>query len=471
MAQIGQSLELKQTQKLSPLQIQTIKLIELPIQELEQRVRAELEENPVLDDSPSTDRDDEDTPKDISIDEIKEDDYIPAYKTSVNNWGKDPRPEYNTFSVKQSFTQSLMNQLGFRNLSEHEHSVAAFIIGSLDEDGYLRRDLESLVDDIAFRAGITTDLDEVERLLQVIQEFEPTGVGARSLQECLLIQLGSCRQTEDVINAERILEDEFTEFTNKHFSKIMTKLGLDEAQLKAAMAKIVKLNPAPGGEMDDSYADQAQQIVPDFVLEEHDGRLSFVMPRFNIPEVKVNKRYADMLQNAKGNSERAQKEAATFVKQKLDSAKWFVEALKQRQNTLQKTMQAILDYQTEFFMEGDDACLRPMVLKDIAEKTGFDISTISRVVNSKYIETHFGIYPLKYFFSEGMENADGEEVSTRELKQALQDCVDKEDKRKPLTDEQLVVEMNKRGYKVARRTIAKYRSQLKIPLARWRKEL
>lgn len=471
MAQIGQSLELKQTQKLSPLQIQTIKLIELPIQELEQRVRAELEENPVLDDSPSTDRDDEDTPKDISIDEIKEDDYIPAYKTSVNNWGKDPRPEYNTFSVKQSFTQSLMNQLGFRNLSEHEHSVAAFIIGSLDEDGYLRRDLESLVDDIAFRAGITTDLDEVERLLQVIQEFEPTGVGARSLQECLLIQLGSCRQTEDVINAERILEDEFTEFTNKHFSKIMTKLGLDEAQLKAAMAKIVKLNPAPGGEMDDSYADQAQQIVPDFVLEEHDGRLSFVMPRFNIPEVKVNKRYADMLQNAKGNSERAQKEAATFVKQKLDSAKWFVEALKQRQNTLQKTMQAILDYQTEFFMEGDDACLRPMVLKDIAEKTGFDISTISRVVNSKYIETHFGIYPLKYFFSEGMENAEGEEVSTRELKQALQDCVDKEDKRKPLTDEQLVVEMNKRGYKVARRTIAKYRSQLKIPLARWRKEL
>lgn len=471
MAQIGQSLELKQTQKLSPLQIQTIKLIELPIQELEQRVRAELEENPVLDDSPSTDRDDEDTPKDISIDEIKEDDYIPAYKTSVNNWGKDPRPEYNTFSVKQSFTQSLMNQLGFRNLSEHEHSVAAFIIGSLDEDGYLRRDLESLVDDIAFRAGITTDLDEVERLLQVIQEFEPTGVGARSLQECLLIQLGSCRQTEDVINAERILEDEFTEFTNKHFSKIMTKLGLDEAQLKAAMAKIVKLNPAPGGEMDDSYADQAQQIVPDFVLEEHDGKLSFVMPRFNIPEVKVNKRYADMLQNAKGNSERAQKEAATFVKQKLDSAKWFVEALKQRQNTLQKTMQAILDYQTEFFMEGDDACLRPMVLKDIAEKTGFDISTISRVVNSKYIETHFGIYPLKYFFSEGMENAEGEEVSTRELKQALQDCVDKEDKRKPLTDEQLVVEMNKRGYKVARRTIAKYRSQLKIPLARWRKEL
>lgn len=471
MAQIGQSLEIKQTQKLSPLQIQTIKLIELPIQELEQRVRAELEENPVLDDTPSTDRDDDDTPKDISIDEIKDDDYIPSYKTSVNNWGKDPRPEYNTFSVRQSFTQSLMNQLGFRNLSEHEHAVASFIIGSLDEDGYLRRDIESLVDDIAFRAGISTDTDEVERMLQIVQEFEPTGVGARSLQECLLLQLQACTQTEDVINAERILEDEFAEFSNKHFGKIMTRLGLDEAQLKAAMARIVKLNPAPGGEVDDSYSDQAQQIVPDFVLEEHDGRLSFYMPRFNIPELRVNKRYADMLLEAKGSGERAQKEAATFVKQKLDSAKWFVEALKQRQNTLQKTMQAILDYQTDFFIEGDDACLRPMVLKDIAEKTGFDISTISRVVNSKYIETHFGIYPLKYFFSEGMENSEGEEVSTKELKKALQECVDNEDKRKPLTDEQLVVEMNKRGYKVARRTIAKYRSQLKIPLARWRKEL
>ncbi|MCQ2187188.1 MAG: RNA polymerase factor sigma-54 [Bacteroidales bacterium] len=471
MAQIGQSLELKQQQKLSPLQIQTIKLIELPIQELEQRIRAELEENPVLDDTASSSRDD-DEPKDISLDELKDDDYVPAYKTKVSNWGKDAKPEYNTFSVRQSFTQSLMNQLGFRNLNEHEHQIAAFIIGSLDEDGYLRRDLESMVDDIAFRAGISTDYDEVERILtEVVQEFEPTGVGARSLQECLLLQLQTCRQTEDVINAERILENEFTEFSNRHFQKIMVRLGIDEAQLKAAMAKIVKLNPAPGGEIDDSYSDQTQQIVPDFVLEEHDGDLSFVMPRFSVPELKVNKKYADMLVEAKGTSERAQKEAATFIKQKLDSAKWFVEALKQRQNTLQKTMQAILEYQHDYFLDGDESNLRPMVLKDIAEKTGFDISTISRVVNSKYIETHFGIFPLKYFFSEGMENSDGEEVSTRELKKALQECVDSEDKRKPFTDEQLVVEMEKRGYKVARRTIAKYRGQLNIPLARWRKEL
>ena len=467
-----QELELKQQQKLSPLQIQTIKLIELPIQELEQRIRSELESNPVLDDTPDPDRErDDDEPKDISLDELKDDDSIPSYKLKVNNWGKDPRPEYNTFSVHQSFTQSLMNQLGFRNLSSKEHDIASFIIGSLDDDGYLRRDLESLVDDLAFRAGIETDVPEVERMLAVVQEFEPTGVGARDLRECLLLQLDTCRRTEDVINATTILEDHFAEFSNKHFQKIMSRMGIDEDQLKSAMSRIVKLNPAPGGQIDDSYADQAQQIVPDFVLDVHDGSISFSMPRFSVPELRVNRKYADLLTEARGSSERAQKEAATFVKQKLDSAKWFVEALKQRQNTLQRTMQAILDYQHDYFLDGDETNLRPMVLKDIAEVTGFDISTISRVVNSKYIETHFGIFPLKYFFSEGMENKEGEEVSTRELKKALKECVDGENKKKPLTDEQLVIEMEKRGYKVARRTIAKYRGQLGIPLARWRKEL
>lgn len=468
-----QGLELKQTQKLSPLQIQTIKLIELPVQELEQRVRAELESNPVLDDTPDPEsaRDDDNEQKDISIDEIKEDEYIPSYKLKVNNWGKDPRPEYNTFSIKQSFTQSLTDQLGYRNLDERQYQIGSFIIGSLDDDGYLRRDIDSLVDDLAFRAGIETDYEEVLSLLRIIQEFEPAGVGARDLKECLLLQLKNCRQTPDVMTAEKILEEEFAEFSNKHFQKIMSRLGISEEELKAAMSRIVKLNPAPGGTIDDSYNDQAQQIVPDFILEENDGELSFSMPRFSIPELRVNKKYADLLMDAKGSSERAQKEAATFVKQKLDSAKWFVEALKQRHNTLQKTMQAILDYQHDYFLDGDESNLRPMVLKDIAEITGFDISTISRVVNSKYIETHFGIFPLKYFFSEGMANSEGEEVSTRELKKALQECIDGEDKKKPLTDEQLVVEMEKRGYKVARRTIAKYRGQLNIPLARWRKEL
>ncbi len=467
-----QGLELKQTQRLSPLQIQTIKLIELPVQELEQKIRSELEENPVLDDTPDPDKQqDDDQPKDISIDEIKDDGEIPAYKTRVNNWGKDPRPEYNTFSVRESFTESLMDQLGYRNLDERSYQIGAFIIGSLDSDGYLRRGVESLVDDMAFRAGMEVTETEVEKMLEVVQEFDPAGVGARDLRECLLLQLKARTQTQDVQDAYRILNEQFLEFTNRHFNKVMSRLGLDEARLKAAISCITRLNPAPGGQLDDSYVEQAQQIVPDFVLEEHDGELSFSMPRFNIPELRVNSKYAKMVTDAKESGDRSQKEAATFIRQKIDSAKWFIEALKQRQNTLQRTMQAILDFQHDYFLDGDDAKLKPMVLKDIAEKTGFDISTISRVVNSKYIETHFGIFPLKYFFSEGMENSEGEEVSTRELKKALQDCVDAENKKKPLTDEQLVVEMEKRGYKVARRTIAKYRGQLGIPLARWRKEL
>ena len=467
-----QGLELKQTQRLSPLQIQTIKLIELPVQELEQKIRSELEENPVLDDTPDPDKQqDDDTPKDVSIDEIKDDGDIPAYKTRVNNWGKDPRPEYNTFSVKESFTQSLMEQLGFRNLSNRDFSIGAFIIGSLDGDGYLRRDIESLVDDMAFRAGVEVTEPEVERMLGVIQEFDPAGVGARDLRECLLLQLRAKSQTEDVRVAERILSEQFGEFTNRHFAKVMSRLNIDEDRLKAAITCITRLNPAPGGQMDDSFDDQAQQIVPDFVLEEHEGQLSFTMPRFNIPELRVNKKYSDLMASARNTDDKSSKEAASFIRQKIDSAKWFIEALKQRQNTLQRTMQAILDFQHDYFLDGDEANLKPMVLKDIAAITGFEISTISRVVNSKYIETHFGIFPLKYFFSEGMENNEGEEVSTRELKKALQECVDAEDKKKPLTDEQLVVEMGKRGYKVARRTIAKYRGQLGIPLARWRKEL
>ena len=487
---LKQELSLKQVQRLSPLQIQTIKLIELPVQELEQRIRKEvgedkrvreelelirkeLEENPVLDDSAPAEKEDGDDqqPQEISLSELKDDDSIPDYRLRVNNYGKDERPQYNTFSVKESFTQSLMEQLGFRNLSEHEHDVAAFIIGSLDDDGYLRRDIGSLVDDLAFRMNITTDEEEVERLLRIIQDFEPSGVGARDLRECLLIQLKALKQSEDVVNAERILTDWFHEFSTKHFQKIMMKLGLSEKEMKAAMARIVKLNPSPGGQIDDSYNDQAQQIVPDFILDIENGELKLSMPRFSIPEIRINRKYAELLMDAANSSERQKKEAATFVKQKMDSAKWFVEALKQRHNTLLSTMQAIVDYQHDYFMSGDEANLRPMVLKDIAGITGFDISTISRVVNSKYIETHFGIFPLKYFFSEGLENKDGEEVSTRELKKVLQECVENEDKHKPLTDDQLVSLMNEKGYKVARRTIAKYRDQLGIPKARMRKEL
>lgn len=468
---LKQGLELKQTQKLSPLQIQTIKLIELPVQELEQRIRKELEENPVLDEDLPNDKEDDEAPREVSLSEYKEDDSIPGYRLRSDNYSKDERPQYNTFSVKESFTQSLQEQLGYRSLSEHQYAVASFIIGSLDDDGYLRRSIDSVVDDLSFRANIETDEDEVLSMLKIIQEFEPVGVGARDLRECLLLQIHNLKRTPEVETAEKILKHHFNEFTNKHFQKIMTRMGLSEQELKAAMNKILKLNPSPGGQIDDSYNDQAQQIVPDFLLEYKDGDLNLSMPRFTIPELRVNRKYADILLEAANSSERDKKEAATFVKKKLDSAKWFVEAIKQRHNTLSSTMQAIVDYQREYFIDGDETNLKPMVLKDIAEKTGFDISTISRVVNSKYIETHFGIYSLKYFFSEGLENQDGEEVSTRELKKALQECVDSEDKHKPLTDDELVTRMTEKGYKVARRTIAKYRDQLGIPKARLRKEL
>ena len=466
---LKQGLELKQTQKLSPLQIQTIKLIELPIQELEQRIRKELEENPVLDED--TAKDDDEAPREVSLSEYKEDDSIPSYRLRSDNYSKDERPQYNTFSVKESFTQSLMEQLGYRNLTEHQYAVAAFLVGSLDDDGYLRRSLDSVVDDLSFRANIETDEEEVLQMLRVIQEFEPLGVGARDLRECLLLQIRHCKKSPAVENAIKILEHHFNDFTGKHFQKIMTRMGLSEEEMKAAIAKIVKLNPSPGGQIDDSYSDQAQQIIPDFFLEYKDGKLLLSMPRFSVPELRVNRKYADLLMEAATSSEREKKEAAAFVKKKLDSAKWFVEAIKQRHNTLQSTMQAIIDYQHDYFIDGDETNLKPMVLKDIAEKTGFDISTISRVVNSKYIETHFGIYSLKYFFSEGLENQDGEEVSTRELKKVLQECVDNEDKHKPLTDDELVVKMTERGYKVARRTVAKYRDQLGIPKARLRREL
>ncbi len=467
MAKQGLGLVQTQTQKLSPLQIQTIKLIELPIQDLEQRVRRELEENPVLDDTPV---DNEDS-KEISLDDIQQDDYIPDYKTKVSNWGKDARPDYVTFSVKESFFFNLREQLSFKNLSKQDSDIAYFIVGSLDEDGYLRRDLDSLVDDLAFRAGINCEREDVERMLKVVQSLDPPGVGARDLRECLLLQLKAANQTPQVRLATDILTKDFDAFASKHYNKIMQSRGIGEDEMKAVLKVILRLNPAPGGSVADSYADVTEQIVPDFVLKDDDGEVSFIMPRFNIPEIRINKKYAAMLENARGGSDREKKEAASFVKEKMDSAKWFVEALKQRQNTLSKTMQAIIDFQRVFFETGDETKLKPMILEDIAKVTGFDISTISRVVNSKYIETPYKIYPLKYFFSEGLMNKAGEEVSTRELKTVLKQIVDAEDKHKPFTDEQLVSELSAKGYNVARRTIAKYRDQLGIPLARLRKEL
>ena len=469
-------------QKLSPLQIQTIKLIEMPVQALEQHVREVLNDNPVIDDTPQKG---EDEPRDVSISEVEEkeqsgsiedtygsqDDDIPAYNLHVNNWGKDERPEYNTFSVKQSFTQSLQEQLGYRNLTEHQRTVASFIIGSLDEDGYLRRDIESLVDDLAFRAGVESSAEEVEQMLKIIQEFEPSGVGARDLRECLLLQLEDKKRTPSVDNAIRVLETQFEAFKNRHFQKIMTRLHLSEEEMKGVLDEIRRLNPSPGGQIDDSYNDQAQQVVPDFQLDYENGQLILSMPRFSIPELRINRKYSEIMENGRLSESKADKEAASFVKQKIDSAKWFIEALRQRQNTLESTMRAIIDFQHDYFIDGDESSLKPMVLKDIAERTGFDISTISRVVNSKWIETHFGIFPLKYFFSEGLENSDGEEVSTREIKKVLREMVDNEDKHNPLTDDELVDGLAAKGYKEARRTIAKYRALLDIPKARLRREL
>lgn len=468
---LKQGLQQKLQQGLSPLQIQTIKLLELPSLELEQRIKKELEENPVLDEAVDSDQDSDDAPKNVSLNEYPADDPTPSYNLYVNNQGKDLKPQYNTFSVKESFHQSLEMQLGYSNLDERTRSIALFIIGSLDDDGYLRRDIESLSDDIAFRQGIETTPEEVEKILKIIQEFEPVGVGARDLQECLQLQIRSLDSTPSRANADIILTDYFSEFTKKHYQKIMDKMGISQEELKDAIDEIIHLNPRPGGQIDDSYVEQAQQVVPDFLLEEKDGELIMTMPKFNVPELRVNKRYADLLMNSANSSTRAGKEAASFVKQKLDSAKWFVEAIKQRHNTLENTMKAIIDFQRDFFLTGDESKLKPMVLKNIAERTNLDISTISRVVNCKYIQTQFGIFSLKYFFSEGLVKEDGEEVSTREIKKVLADSIEAEDKRKPLTDEELVEVLSQKGYKVARRTVAKYREQLNLPIARLRKEL
>ena len=466
---LKQGLQQKQQQKLSPLQIQTIKLLELPTLELEQKIRKEMEENPVLDEITESADPEDDSPKNISLSEYPADDPTPSYKLYVNNQGKDIKPQYNTFSVRESFQENLAVQLGYRKLDERSRSIAVFIIGSLDDDGYLRRDLESLSYDILLRLNIETNEQEVEKILRIIQEFEPAGVGARNLQECLLLQLHPKNEVQE--RARIILSEYFQEFTKKHYPKIISRMGITQEELKESIEEIIRLNPRPGGQIDDSYNDQAQQVVPDFLLEEKDGELIMSMPRFSIHDLKVNRRYAELLLNSSGTNTKAGKEAASFVKQKIDSAKWFIEALKQRQNTLQNTMNAIIDFQREYFMEGDETKLKPMVLKNIAEKTGLDISTISRVVNCKYIQTHFGIYPLKYFFSEGLMTEGGEEVSTREIKKILSESVDAEDKSKPLTDEELVDVLQQKGYKVARRTVAKYREQLNIPIARLRKQL
>lgn len=483
---LKQSLQQKLLQKLSPQQIQMIKLLEIPTIQLEQRIKKEMEENPVLEegkDEEFQDVNEEEITEDNlenDIDEFSLDDYIneedtPSYKLSANNYSKDDKKDDIPFSIGISFHEHLQNQIGLKNLTEKEEILALYLIGNLDDDGYVRRKLEAIVNDLAFSQNIITDDDELLEVLRLIQDLEPIGVGARTLQECLLIQIDNKDQNIPQIKlARKILKYYFDEFTKKHYEKIITRLNITEEELKLSINEILKLNPRPGNSFNDSSV-AIQTLVPDFILDTNDGELQLSLNAKNIPELKLSYTYTEMLQSysqkEKKEKTKSDKEAITFVKQKLDSAKWFIDAIKQRQNTLLLTMNAIIEYQYKYFLEGDESMLKPMILKDIAEITNLDISTISRVANSKYIQTHFGIYSLKYFFSEGLQTESGEEVSTREIKSILKECIENEEKKKPLTDDKLTEILKEKGYKIARRTVAKYREQLNIPVARLRKEL
>jgi RNA polymerase sigma-54 factor len=481
---LKQRLQQKLLQKLSPQQIQMIKLLEIPTMQLEQRIKKELEENPVLEEgrdkeefeSPTEENDPGTAENDeFSIDEYLNKDDIPSYKLYSRNYSKDERRMEIPFSIGATFHDHLEAQLGLRRLDEHEQALAEYIIGNIDEDGYLRRDLEAISDDLAFSLNMETSEEDLLKILRVIQDFDPIGVGARDLRECLLLQIRAKDQTNtSIANATKIIRYNFDEFTRKHYDKIQSKLNISDLEMKDAIEEILHLNPKPGSSFSDSANKSSQVIIPDFILENNDGQLEISLNSRNTPELRISRTYSEMLESyaatrAKPSSE--QKEAVSFVKQKLDSAKWFIDAIKQRQNTLHVTMNAILEYQRDYFFEGDETKLKPMILKDIADRTGLDISTISRVANSKYIQTHFGIFPLKFFFSEGLQTESGEEVSTREIKKILQDCIDNEEKRKPLTDDKLAAILQEKGYHIARRTVAKYREQLNIPVARMRKEL
>ncbi|MDR3133687.1 MAG: RNA polymerase factor sigma-54 [Prevotellaceae bacterium] len=462
---LKQSLQQKLQQRLSPLQIQAIQLITLPVMQFEQRVKEELEENPALDEAP------EETDENNPAATLPPGDDTPAYKLYDLRSPAAARPEFPALPVKENFRQQLEMQMGFHGLNDRARAVAAFLIGSLDDDGYLRRDLPSLADDIAFRLGVETSVEELEKLLRLLQDCEPLGVGARNLRECLLIQLR--RRTAPTAApslAGQILENYFDDFVKKHYDKIQARLGVDSASLKAAVDEIKRLNPRPAGSSGDSYNEQARQIVPDFLLEPNDGELQLSLLRGNIPSLQLNRRYLQLLDN-RTPATAEERAAAAFVKQKMEAAARFIEAIKQRQQTLFSTMQAIIDYQHSYFTDGDESKLRPMVLKHIAAMTGYDISTVSRVVNSKFIQTHFGIFPLKYFFSEGVKTTAGTEVSTHEMRNILEESIANENKKHPLTDRQLMEVLKQRGYDVARRTVAKYREQLNIPVARLRVEI
>ena len=485
---LKQQLNLKLSQKLSPQQIQLMKLIQLPTQAFEQRIKQELEENPALeggkeekseyDDDLDTDDYQDDDPgtesieADIDVDEYLSDDEIPEYRLQANNYSADDEEKHVPYASGTSFTQYLKTQLSTLRLDEEEKAIAEFLVGSVDESGYIRRSLQDIVDDLAFTQNIYTQEESVERVLKYVQELDPAGVGSRSLQECLLIQLNRKEPTRSISLAADILERSFDQFTKKHYQKILTKHDISEDELREVIDIIGHLNPKPGG----AYSENTrivEHVIPDFTIKIVDGELELSLNGRNAPEMHVSKDYSEMLKGYKESKEksRAQKDAVMFIKQKLDAAKWFIEAIKQRQTTLFVTMSAIMNYQKEYFLSGDERNLRPMILKDIADEIDMDVSTVSRVANSKYVDTPYGTKLIKDFFSESMKNDQGEDVSTREIKKILEMTIEEEDTRKPLTDEKLAQILKEKGYPIARRTVAKYREQLDIPVARLRKTI
>lgn len=489
---LTQKLQQKLLQKLSPQQIQLMKLLQIPAMALEQRIKQEVEENPALEDIDQEQEEEESFTDEEAIDSEDEgmededrvneedefgfedyisDDDIPDYRLKVNNRSPDEEDAQIPFAAGTTFHELLLSQVGVRFLTDKQKIIAEQIIGNLDDSGYLQREVRSMVDDFAFSLNMNVSEDEIEEVLEIVQEFDPPGVGARDLQECLLIQLRRIDgESRDVELAIKVLTRYFDEFTKKHYDKIIRKAGVSEEELKSAIDVILKLNPKPGNSMSETSR-TAYHIIPDFLVSIRDGRPYLELNTRNLPELKVSRTFIDMLDTYSKGKTSGDKEAFMFVKQKIDSAKWFIDAIRQRHNTLKNTMEAIIDYQRDYFLTGDETKLKPMILKDISDIVRLDISTISRVANSKYVQTPFGTFLLKTFFSESMPTDGGEEVSTREIKKILQDNIDKEDKRNPLTDEELAAILQDKGYQIARRTVAKYREQLNIPVARLRKEL
>ncbi|TJY34599.1 RNA polymerase factor sigma-54 [Pontimicrobium aquaticum] len=483
---LKQYLQFKLSQKLSPQQIQLMKLIQLPTQAFEQRLKQELEENPALESGKdktdefddnfdnSDDYNDNDSinAEDINVDEYLSDDEIPDYRMQANNYSADDDDKNVPYASGTSFTQHLKSQLNTFRLDEEEEQIAIFLVGSVDESGYIRRSLEDIMDDLAFTQNVYTTEDKIGKVLSIVQQLDPAGVGARDLQECLSIQLRRKTPTPNIELAQNIIDKAFEQFTKKHYKKLLQKFDITEEQLKDAIHEIERLNPKPGG----SFAGNTrivEHVVPDFTIKIVDGELELTLNGRNAPELHVSREYNNMLKGYKESKDKSksQKDAVLFIKQKLDAAKWFIDAIRQRQQTLFITMSAIMHYQKEYFLTGDERKLKPMILKDIADEIDMDVSTVSRVANSKYVDTPYGTKLIKEFFSESMKNDQGEDVSTREIKKILETVIENEDKKKPLTDEKLATILKEKGYPIARRTVAKYREQLDISVARLRKQI